>query len=539
MKKEMLEKKYNIHENHIVSGRISSGKTKTVMMPILEEVIKNNENFLVVDSREEYVNKYYELAKEKGYNTIVINFKNPSESDGYNPLEYPYNLYAAGNKDKAIENLDLLGNIIFDEDIESDPFWRNSSSSFFTGIALGLFKDADKNEVNLNSINNIFEQASDPKEFTSTVKKYFSLKNRTNEAYVFASGTLSAPGETRASIISVAKQKIKMFVAEENLSNMLAATTIDFNTINKEKTAIFVINKVYNNNLNGLTNIFINQLYSLLIDSKNNNFHFILDNFDLLTSFDNLMNIINYGISNKIYFHIATQNIKSFVKNYGDKIYDIANHVETNEHFENTIDPDNDVVFPKNEIKEIKMFDITKHINKTLSRLINEVLNDDENIVDKSTVDRYAEDKMDNEEIEGLVDRIDARIFLLSRIQYIGDAQNAIINTDKLCCLFNKKLSSVDLNDKFNIVKQYEIEMPNNYARQLVSCKDCGQLFINQKLTWKKPIGFDKYDDYIQVSSAAMADEINSSTKATDFISTNPSIVSNKDGYVFLNILKK
>lgn len=526
MKKEVLEKKYNIHENNILSGRITSGKTSNMMM-ILDDVIENDESFVVIDSKEEYINKYSKLLKEEGYNIVVLNFKNPRESDGYNPLDYPYIQYKNGNIDKAIENLDLIASTIFYEGKDLDPFWEESSSSFFTGVSLGLFEDAKKDEINFTSVNNVFEMASDSKYFMNTIKRYFKLKDKDNKAYVSASVTLNAAGETRVSILSIAKQKIMSFVIRETLAEMLSNTTFDLNT---EKTAIFVINKPDNKASNVLANIFINQLYNILSDSKDNKFHFVLDNFDSLPVFKNLIEMINYGISNKIYFHIATQNINNFIKEYNDKIYDIANHIEINEEQLNTIENANEVIYPKHKFNKPKVFDIEKHVNETLSNLKKEN-NVDENIF------AIPSEKPDKAFIDEMINKIDARIFSLDRIEYLKKEQQPL-NTEKLCCIF-EELSNDDLTDKFNVVKTYKHPFASKYERKLVSCKKCGQLFINQKITWVTSIGTDKYDDYIQVNSEAEADLINQTVKFTEFKSMNPSIMSNKDGYIAINIAKK
>ena len=34
-----------------------------------------------------------------------------------------------------------------------EPFWENSAADYFSGLALGLFMDAEEEEVNMNSIN--------------------------------------------------------------------------------------------------------------------------------------------------------------------------------------------------------------------------------------------------------------------------------------------------------------------------------------------------------------------------------------------------
>ena len=74
MKKEILEKMFNSKKNLIVSGDISTGKTENVVFPVVEEIINNNQSLLVLDSKEEYINKYYDKLKEKNYNIFTFKF---------------------------------------------------------------------------------------------------------------------------------------------------------------------------------------------------------------------------------------------------------------------------------------------------------------------------------------------------------------------------------------------------------------------------------------------------------------------------------
>ena len=60
MKKEILEKMLDSKKNLIVSGDISTGKTLNVLFPLVKEIIDRKESLLILDSKEEYINKYYD-----------------------------------------------------------------------------------------------------------------------------------------------------------------------------------------------------------------------------------------------------------------------------------------------------------------------------------------------------------------------------------------------------------------------------------------------------------------------------------------------
>lgn len=63
------------------------------------------------------------------------------------------------------------------------------------------------------------------------MKEYFSMMDPSGAAYTNASGTIMAPSETKGSIISVFKQKIKLFATRENLSEMLSHSDFELSSI--------------------------------------------------------------------------------------------------------------------------------------------------------------------------------------------------------------------------------------------------------------------------------------------------------------------
>ena len=184
-----------------------------------------------------------EELREKGYEIILLNFRNPQMGNCWNPLTLPYSLYKAGNNDKATELLDdLAKNILYDESSKGqDPFWENTSADYFAGLSLALFEDAKEEEINLNTINLMTTIGEEKIGNTTYMKEYFSDKDKSSPAYVNVASTIMAPTETKGSILSVFKQKIKLFSSKENLSEMLSRSDFDMKDIGKKKTAVFIV----------------------------------------------------------------------------------------------------------------------------------------------------------------------------------------------------------------------------------------------------------------------------------------------------------
>ena len=70
---------------------------------------------------------------------------------------------------------------------------------------------------------------------TTYIKEYFSFKDPASAAVINASSTINAPTDTKGSILSVFRQKIKLFASRENLSEMLSHSDIELADIGRRK----------------------------------------------------------------------------------------------------------------------------------------------------------------------------------------------------------------------------------------------------------------------------------------------------------------
>lgn len=380
MEKEILEKINNARKNLIIEGDVGSGKTTNISFSIVDELIKKNESLFILDNKEEYINEYYQTLKENNYNTIIINLRDMSKSEGWNPLEYPYYLYKNNKSDKAIEYIEKITKNIFHEDTTMDPFWTINASDLITGIILGLFEDAKKEEINFNSVYSMMNQIQLNKDSTDNVTTYFKSKNSNSKSYIFASSTILAPSETKGGIVSFARQKLRLLIAKEKLSQLLNKTTFNINEITSKKTAIIIIGRDENRTLNILIPMLIEQLYSILIENKiDNKFNFIIDNFDDLDKNNDLITMLSSCIYRDIKFHIVTRSLEKIIKDYSDYINTLCDFIKTKENhlitkindseiiYENVFESLNikkiEIEYPKLKEEKIVIFDLNNIVN--------------------------------------------------------------------------------------------------------------------------------------------------------------------------------
>ena len=215
--------------HNLIIGSTGSGKTQTIIFPMVQVLAKHGESMVITDPKGEIYEKTSQMLRSKGYNIVLLNFRNPAKGNAWNPLTLPYRLWKSGNQDKAIELLDDLAlNILYDESNKNaDPFWEKTSAGYFSGLALGLFEDAQEDEININSISLMTTVGEDKFRGSSTyIKEYFNSKDPAGAAYINASSTILSPSDTKGSILAVFKEKIKLFATRANLSEMLSHSEI-------------------------------------------------------------------------------------------------------------------------------------------------------------------------------------------------------------------------------------------------------------------------------------------------------------------------
>lgn len=320
----------NGDSHNIVIGSTGAGKTQDIVHPMVKVLAKNGESMIITDPKAEIYKEHAGLLKALGYNIIVLNFRDPQRGNCWNPLALPYKLYKEGNTDKAMELLDdVASNILYEVGGNKDAFWEKTSADYFAGLALGLFEDAKEEEVNINSISvmtTIGEEKFGAR--SSYIKEYFNSKDPASAAYTCASGTVMAAEETKASILSTFKQKIRLFASRENLSEMLATSDFDMTKIGKEKTAVFMIIQDEKKTYHALATIFVKQCYETLIGTAQETStgalpirtNFILDEFQNMPPLKDITTMVAAARSRHIRLTMIIQNFAGLEATYGKEV---------------------------------------------------------------------------------------------------------------------------------------------------------------------------------------------------------------------------
>lgn len=319
--------------HNLVIGSTGSGKTETVVKPMVNLLAKKGESMVITDPKGEIYRYSASYLKSKGYKIIVLNFREPQRGNSWNPLTVPFKYYRDGNEDKAIELLnDIALNIIYDPTNKNESdFWEKASAAYFSALGLGLFKDAKEKEVNLNSINVMSTVGEERYAMGSNyIKEYFNMKGEASTEYLSASAVINAPNDTKGGLLATFRQKIQLFTTVPVLSEMLSYSDFNMKDIGNGKTAVFMIIHDEKKTYHSLMTIFIKQCYETLIDVAQANggklpvrTNFILDEFANMPPLKDVDAMVSAARSRDIRFTFIIQNFAQLNDVYGDNVAEI------------------------------------------------------------------------------------------------------------------------------------------------------------------------------------------------------------------------
>lgn len=315
--------------NSLVIGATGSGKTQSILLPMLEQGLRSGESLFVNDSNGELYITTSKRFIDNGYNVININLDNTDISDSWNPFTLMSKLYKENKQDDAYKLLnESLSYLISEDRPNADPFWTNTASQYLTGIILSLFeKNIDISKINFESISKFTTEYN-----SEEVIEYIEELDKEGIAYKNISPTYLAPSETKASIMSVLNQKLTSLLGRNKIVSRLSTDSFDISNIRNNKTIIYFTYDDSNIIDCSLYNIFIEQIiYVLNNDNNKKPYTLLLDDFD---SNSKQINRLNNKINNlrRVYGQtvLFVSGLDMLTKIYGETNVEVLKYQVTN-----------------------------------------------------------------------------------------------------------------------------------------------------------------------------------------------------------------
>lgn len=315
----------------LVIGSTGSKKSRLVVMPTIHILGMAGESMIISDPKAEIYGRTADFLSKEGYKIEVINLRNPSYGNAWNPLNIPYSFYKHGNIDKACEFVnDISINLMLSEKSSKDPYWDYSSSDLFFGLTLLLFKYCKCMELNEEYVNisNLLRLR----------KHIFRLHNLRSSLFwgliedddIISSsllGTIEAPDKTQACILSTFDEKMRCFMIQPSLLEMLSNNSVLMNSISEKKTIIYLIMPDEKTSYHKLITLFVKQSYEYLIYKAQANIdgkmkirvNYILDEFSSLPTIKDFPAMITAARSRNIRFNLVIQSKHQLLERYKEE----------------------------------------------------------------------------------------------------------------------------------------------------------------------------------------------------------------------------
>ena len=229
------------------------------------------------------------------------------------------------------------------EESSRDPFWPDSASEVLEGYINLLLEERipdgkggydflPDEMINMRSIKALHDRGKtsiDPKKndgCRTVLEYYLTHYRKLTDMSVTKLGEFSVmPDNTRGSISSVLSNKIRYFLANEDILRMTSVSDFDLKQLGERKTALFISVHDEKGTYHTLPSILISQIYEELIKSarkKNQGrlkvpVYVIWDEFANGAPWKNIVNALTASLSRGVRFMLAIQDFSQLEDKYG------------------------------------------------------------------------------------------------------------------------------------------------------------------------------------------------------------------------------
>lgn len=342
LSKEGMKVWLETNDTHsLIIGTSRSGKTRTFILPTIYSLAYSGESMVINDPKGELYRKTSKFLESKGYDVILLDFRNPSRGNRWNPMKLIVDWLKEGNESLASEAAwDMAHTVVHQQKRSGDPIWANGEESVIAALSLAIAQDADYEEQkHLNSAYTTLIELGKP--IQTEEGEYVALNEFFNELpagniakQAFGSAAL-APDRQRGSFYSGAATDLRLF-GDPGIANLTSTQDHDLADVGRKPTAVFMIVPDEKTTRHVLASLYVDQCYQALVtlasqhnDRLPNRVNFLLDEFGNMPPINGMDNKITVAAGRGIRFHLVVQALGQLKEKYGDKTDIIKGNTHT------------------------------------------------------------------------------------------------------------------------------------------------------------------------------------------------------------------
>lgn len=258
----------NSYMSSMVLGGSGSGKSVSVCIPTIYNLLKHGHSIIVHDPSGELFRATAPLGQQLEFNLKIIHYSDSLISDGYNPM-------ARANDASGIQKVAML--LVRNALGESkDPFW-GTQSVMLISLLMRILKKNNMWYQNLANVKLLLDSMAAKPDALDVLVAKCNDRNILNEYKQF----LVMDKKLLISITSTCRAALSIF-NDPKVQVVTAFDSIDFDAFRKEKTILFIQNKTGDMKYySTLSAIFFEQFFAHLMDKlpekEDKSVFFILD----------------------------------------------------------------------------------------------------------------------------------------------------------------------------------------------------------------------------------------------------------------------
>ena len=314
-------RKTGLNNNDLIIGGSGSGKTGTYVNELL---MAPYGSMIISDTKRLLHRMYKQYLEEKGYKVYVLDFVDPGNSIGYNPLKYiRRNEFGEPNEADIMK----LATAIMPMLDASEPFWEKAATRYIAiliGYVLEVAVEEEQTMKTVCEVHRMLQKESGKRKFESwangnptafAARKYQQMIESSKAEKMWSS------------IMEFVNQGLDVFDFREYDPIWEGENMIDIERIGREKTVLFINSSDNDPSMHALSYIFNMQVMQVLLEQADYNMdgklevpcRLVLDDFAAAAKIEGFENLISIIRSRDISVSIIIQSLSQLKHMYSQE----------------------------------------------------------------------------------------------------------------------------------------------------------------------------------------------------------------------------
>lgn len=316
----------------LVLGATGSMKTRLFILPTVFTLGLAGENMVITDPKGEIFAKTSGFLKEKGYNVKVLNLRDMTRSDCWNPFDEAFTLYNLGKREDGLKLASEFVSSLMSplEKNTSDAYWPNAAKNYINAVTEIMIRGAkSRKEANISSLLNFLPYSRRINNSSqSELWKFVDKLPAQNLIRQNIESVLKNAVNTLNCILGLVSTALSPFSDSSLLQEISSKSTIDIHCFKEKesKNAIFIIVPDETTAYHFFVSSFIKQIYSAAISDAHQSesgtlyrrLNFLLDEFANIPRIPDMATMITAARSRNIRFNLVVQSNNQLKVNYGE-----------------------------------------------------------------------------------------------------------------------------------------------------------------------------------------------------------------------------